>query len=281
MRRTVCLLLLLLLALSWPTSAALAEGPRVVASTAWTAALARAAGATDITVIAPLELQHPPEYEIKPSDLEKVAGADLVVYAGYEKFAPRLVEAAGSEAPVLRVTTDNAPAAFKEQAGLIAAALGTEDAYAQWVPGFDAAVEQAQGEVQRAWSQRKAVVQAMLKTYAEALGFEVVGVFGPAEPSPAAIAELARAGAALVIDNEHNPTGKPIADTARLPYARCINFPGKDGTVTVEDVYRWNASALVTAAQQTPAASSSWPLIVGAGAAALIAVGSVLWLRRR
>ena len=58
---------------------------RVVASTSWTAAFARAAGATDIVTIAPMELRHPPEYEIKPSDLAAVAAARFLVHSGYER----------------------------------------------------------------------------------------------------------------------------------------------------------------------------------------------------
>ncbi len=55
------------------TSVAEAQGPKVVASTSWVAAFAKLAGATDITVIAPSNLQHPPDYDPKASDLEAVA----------------------------------------------------------------------------------------------------------------------------------------------------------------------------------------------------------------
>ena len=222
---------------------------RVVASTSWTAAFARAAGATEITIIAPAELQHPPEYDIKPSDLEAVRNASLVVYAGYEKFARRLAEtSAGGGTKTLQVFTDNAPAAVKEQARRIAEALGTMEAWKQWAGGFDAVAEQARLQVQTAWPDRRAVVQKMQRSFAEWLGFEVVGEFGPAEPSPALVLELIRTRPAVVIDNYHNPSGRAIAESLKVPYTTLINFPGKDGTRSIEDLYRYNAGALVAAA---------------------------------
>jgi len=81
-RASVFLALLCVLAL--PLAAQ--ERP-VIASTSWVQAFAIAAGAKNVVTIAPFELQHPPEYEIKPSDLLAVQHASLIVYSGYEKFA--------------------------------------------------------------------------------------------------------------------------------------------------------------------------------------------------
>jgi ABC-type Zn uptake system ZnuABC Zn-binding protein ZnuA len=66
----------------------------VVASTSWVAA--RAGGAEHIRVLAPAELRHPPEYELKPSDLAAASRAGLVLYAEWDTFARRLKEAAGA-----------------------------------------------------------------------------------------------------------------------------------------------------------------------------------------
>ncbi|MBE1490780.1 hypothetical protein [Plantactinospora soyae] len=44
----------------------------MVASTSWVGALAKAAGATDIIVVAPGNAQHPPDYDPKPSALAAV-----------------------------------------------------------------------------------------------------------------------------------------------------------------------------------------------------------------
>ncbi|MFD0535439.1 metal ABC transporter solute-binding protein, Zn/Mn family [Actinomadura luteofluorescens] len=69
-------------------------GPRVVAASTWEAAFARAADARDVDVIVPPGISHPPDYDPKPSDIAKVAGADFVLYAAFEGFAPKLKSAA-------------------------------------------------------------------------------------------------------------------------------------------------------------------------------------------
>jgi zinc transport system substrate-binding protein/iron/zinc/copper transport system substrate-binding protein len=77
------------------------------------------------------------------------------------------------------------------------------------------------------------------------LGFEILGEYGPAEPSPALILELVNTKPVMVIDNYHSPAGWPIAEAAQVPYIELINFPGKDGTRTIEDVFRYNTNMLV------------------------------------
>ena len=61
-----------------------AQEQLVIASTSWVQAYAVAAGGKNIVTIAPFELQHPPEYEMKPSDLIAVQNASLIVYSSYE-----------------------------------------------------------------------------------------------------------------------------------------------------------------------------------------------------
>jgi zinc transport system substrate-binding protein len=241
--------LLTLFVLSALAAAPPAAAQKVVASTSWTAAFARAAGAGDVSVIAPMDLKHPPEYEIKPSDLDAVAGAALVVYAGYEKFAQRLAETSkGSSRPTLVIATDNAPGVIKAQARRIAEALGTVPLYERWAASFDTFAAGTRSRVQQAYPDRRAVVQAFQRQYVEWLGFEVVGVFGPEEPSPAVVLQLVQKKPALVIDNYHNPSGRAIAESLKVPYVALVNFPGKDGSRTFEDVYELNAKAFVSAA---------------------------------
>ena len=74
--RLIALLILLFL----PCQAA--ASPVVVAATGWAAAFARAAGAEDVLVIAPENLQHPPDYDPKPSDLMRLRDADFIVLEG-------------------------------------------------------------------------------------------------------------------------------------------------------------------------------------------------------
>jgi hypothetical protein len=67
----------------------------IIASTSWVAAIADAAGAQNIRILAPVKLCHPPEYELKPSDLEAAGrgwtGLDIIllVILGLRNCSPR------------------------------------------------------------------------------------------------------------------------------------------------------------------------------------------------
>jgi hypothetical protein len=110
----------------------------IVASTSWVAAIAYCAGAEKVHVLAPVDLRHPPEYELKPSDLSAASKASLIMYAGWERFAEKLAETAGSAGvKVLQITVSNDPGDIKAEAGKIAELLGTTEKYRVWAAGFD------------------------------------------------------------------------------------------------------------------------------------------------
>jgi hypothetical protein len=223
--------------------------PLVLASTSWIGAMAAAAGAENVRVLAPLDLRHPPEYELKPSDLAAASKADVIIYAGWEQFAQKLADTAGSAGiKTITVMTSNDPAEFKEESAKIAQALGTEAKLEEWWSGFLPFAEELRERVLAAYPDRRAVVNRMQIPYAAWMGFEIVGEFGPAEPSPAVILELARLRPVLVFDNYHGPSGQPIAESTGAAYVEALNFPGKDGTLSIEDVFRYNADLLIKAA---------------------------------
>jgi len=236
-------LLALLCLLSLPLAAQ--ERP-VVASTSWVQAFAIAAGAKNIVTIAPFELQHPPEYEIKPSDLLAVQHASLIVYSGYEKFAKKLAETAqNSNLKLLTVYTDNVPSTIIAESRKIAEALGTTEEQARWAQAFTSFTEKLRSEVAASLPDKRVAVQAYMKTFVNWLGLDVVGTFGPGEPSPAVVLDLIKKKPAMVIDNYHNPGGKALAESLGVPYVVLINFPGKDGTRTIEDVFLYNEKAIL------------------------------------
>jgi len=249
MKRKLPPLCVVLLLAACAAVAQVPAGPRVVASTSWIAAFARAAGATDVVTIPPLELRHPPEYELKPPDLTAVHGARFLLYSGYERFAARLAETAGAEGlEVIQVYTDNLPSKFKEGARKLAISFGTLPVYEAWEKTFDERTEAMRASVGAAFPDKRAAVHKYLATYARWLGFEVVGTFGPGEPAPAVLLELSRAKPVLVIDNYHNPSGKAVAQATGAPIVELINFPGKDGTLMIEDVFARNERALLESA---------------------------------
>jgi hypothetical protein len=237
--------------------AEMAAGDKVVlASTSWVAAIARAGGAENVRVLAPVNLRHPPEYELKPSDLAAASKADIIIYAGWEQFAKKLAETAGSAGvQILTVNTSNTPEELRTEAEKIARILGTEDRFEEWWKSFEPFADDLRKKIIAVYPDKRAVVERMHTPFAQWLGFEIIGEYGPAEPSPAVILQMVRARPALVIDNYHGPSGKPIAESAKtpegtkVPYAELLNFPGKDGTLTIEDVFRYNANVLINAAK--------------------------------
>ncbi|MDR2588655.1 MAG: ABC transporter substrate-binding protein, partial [Spirochaetales bacterium] len=163
----------------------------------------------------------------------------------------KLAESSSSSgATALRVATANSPAAIKAEARKIAEVLGTMGRFDAWSKNFDSLAENLRSRARAAWPRGKVLAQKMIRPFVEWLGLEIAGEFGPAEPSPALVLALAGTRPLLVIDNYHSPSGKPIAETAGAAYVQLINFPGKDGTQTIEDVFRHNADALIKAAKK-------------------------------
>lgn len=217
----------------------------VVASTSWTGAIAQAAGADEVRVLAPLELKHPPEYDYRPADIAKLSEATAVVYAGYEPFMKKLLEAAGyPKSNTIIVTTTNTPDILKQQARLLAEKLGTQKQEAEWEIQFDkvAAEILKKAEAKNA-GKIKVLVQQHQQPFVKWLGFEIVGVFSAGELTPAKVLEYANLKPDLVIDNFHNPQGKPIVEVAKCKYVELINFPSIKAP-TLIDLFKENVGRL-------------------------------------
>jgi zinc transport system substrate-binding protein/iron/zinc/copper transport system substrate-binding protein len=220
-------------------------GKTVVASTGWVGAIAQAAGADEVRVLAPLDLKHPPEYDYRPADIAKLNEAALVVYAGYEPFMKKLIAAAGfPEAKVAKVLTANEPANLKQQARLLAARLGTAQKEQAWEKAFDAALGaiRKSAELHRV-QQIRVLVQEHQVPLVKWLGYDIVGVFSAGELSPAKVMEYAKLKPDLIVDNFHNPQGKPILEVAQCRYAELINFPSVKASSLIE-LFRENAARL-------------------------------------
>lgn len=217
----------------------------VVASTSWTGAIAQAAGADEVRVLAPLELKHPPEYDYRPADIARLSEATAVIYAGYEPFMKKLLEAAGyPKSNTMIVTTTNTPDILKQQARLLAEKLGTQKKEAEWEIQFDKVTAEIlkKAEAKKA-GKIKVLVQQHQQPFVKWLGYNIVGVFGAEEMSPAKVLEYSNLKPDLAIDNYHNPQGKPIVEVVKCKYVELINFPsGKAPTLI--DLFKENAARL-------------------------------------
>jgi zinc transport system substrate-binding protein/iron/zinc/copper transport system substrate-binding protein len=220
-------------------------GPRVVASTSWTALMAKAAGAGEVVVLAPADLKHPPEYDFRPSDVEKLKDANLIVHAGYEPFIKKMLQATQTpEDRVMQVLTLNTPDNLKEQTRLMAEKMGTSQAQKAWEDEFDRAVEAIRKEAAgKNVAGQRVLVQKHQADFAKWIGYQVLAEFGPEELSPARMGELAALKPDLIIDNFHNPQGQGIAEIAKCTRVELRNFPGPDEK-SLQDLLRYNARQL-------------------------------------
>lgn len=225
----------------------MAGGPKTVAATEWTAAFCRAAGITDLVVLAPANLLHPPEYELRPSDIPILMDADLIVFSGYEAMMERIYPVvSGTGAQLLRIETSYDPVVIKKSLGLIAKAAGT-------TPTSLAKIQQTWEEARRLISEAGLVGAVVIAhqfqvPFAEEIGLDVQGVFGPAPPGPRLIADSASIPAEFVLDNGHGPIAGPIAEVLKDAVSvELINFPGRNGTRELEEVILHNTTALIEA----------------------------------
>lgn len=212
-----------------------AQSPKVVASTTWVAAFAKAAGARDVTVVAPADFAHPPDYDPRPSDLAAVAAADVVLMAPFDGFAQRLRDASGSKARVERVDLENTPEKIRSEVLRLGKLLGTEGAAAQFLQRFDAEYARLSSEVKgKIGAARPTVVAHRFMAYWASgfAGLDVAGIYGPKPMTPAELADLVAKKPGVVFRNGHverhegPAAGRAIADNAKAKDVMIINFPG-------------------------------------------------------
>ena len=222
----------------------------VVASTSLTGAFARAAGAAEVRILTPADVKHPPEYELRPSDLAELEGADVVVYAGYERMVQKLVETSTSrKLPAIRVDTTTSPAIFVSQVRMIAAVLHTERKEQAWEKEFLERVAALKARL-APYSEKKAVVHLHALPFAKWAGLSVVQVVAPGELSPKAVADAVARHPDIVVDIRHMPVARVIAENAQCRYAQLINFPGIEKTATLGDIFEYDTAQIVNAFQK-------------------------------
>ncbi|GET22447.1 metal ABC transporter solute-binding protein, Zn/Mn family [Prolixibacter denitrificans] len=224
-----------------------AEAQNVVATNAWTAAFAEAAGAKNVTVLAPFKMQHPTEYELRPGDIPRVMKADLIIYAGYETMLDRMRKGLHvDENKMLQIDTRYDLSTLRKSIVKIAEKLGTTEQAEANLKQIETVINQAKATLkQDGMLEEPVLVHFFQRPLAKELGLKIAGVFGPAPPEARQIADMAKTHAVLIIDNAHNPVGKPLQEV--LPDARMVsllNFPGTHGTQTLMDVIRYNVEQL-------------------------------------
>jgi hypothetical protein len=223
---------------------------RVVATNSWTAAFAAAAGAADIMTLAPSDLRHPAEYELKPSDVAALQGAGLIVYTGFEVMAKKVAEAAGSQKiRMLQIEADYSLATIRKSILAIAEVTGTQQKARASIASLEGFMESWKAELRAAGLLGAPVVVHLFQQPLVAeLGFDVQGVFGPGPLEAAQISKLSPSNAKFIVDNWHNEAAAPLRETMKTArYMSLINFPGPDGTKSLIDVLADNRARLKAA----------------------------------
>ncbi len=209
------------------------------------------------------------------ADAAMINGARLVILMGCEEFATTLLAAADRFAvPVVTVTSRNGREIMRTDTALIAQALGTTAANERWMATFERLLDDLQAEIAQSLpaDQRRALVHHVQLEAAEDLGFTTLVEFGPAALPPDEIRSLAALRPPWILDNYHTVQGDGISTAAPdASSVQLITFPGIDGTVTLEDVYRANAERILAAVAPDP--PSGQPVQeVGAGDEMVIGV---------
>ncbi len=224
----------------------------VVATNSWTAAFAKAAGARNIVVLAPFEMQHPSEYELRAVDIPVVVHARLIIFGGYETMVQRLQSGMDLKQEVLlKIDTDYSMVTIEKSVMEIAQRLGTEKEALQNIDSIRQTIAEAKAALEQSGMNFTPVlVNYFQQSIVRELGFEIAAVFGPAALEAGDIEKMSKPVSRLIVDNEHNPVGLPLSRTKpEVKYLQLLNFPGKHQTVTLQDVIRYNVRQLVLPAE--------------------------------
>ncbi len=234
------------------------SAPKIVASTSWVGAFAKAAGATDITVIAPSTVQHPPDYDPKPSDLVSIAKADYIMIAGYEGFAKRMQEAVGGDAKkIITVNTENSPEAIRKEVTRLAELLKTQDKAKGWLDNFDKEYAKLSDALKAKASAAKPTIvsQVFVTPWLMFSGLQSAGCYGPAALTPAQLKTLADIKPTIVFENAHMGGGDPVVEATKAKKVMLINFPSDN--LDLLDVFKTNSQRIGEALNTAPASSSA------------------------
>ena len=220
----------------------------VIASTSWTAAFADLGGAQNIEIIAPASLIHPPEYEITVSDVMKIDKADYFIYAGYERMMKSMGDSISkTNTDLIQITTDNSIENVTKQAALIASALKSQYYSEDRVYDYIQTVENGkQAVAKKGLDKLKVYCHAMQVFLAKDLGLQVGGTFGPGPLTASQIAEVAKGGYDIIIDNVHNPIASPLLEVS--PSTKLVvwrNFPETVERKSLQKMVQQNIDALL------------------------------------
>ena len=219
----------------------------VVATNSWTAAFAKCAGADSVLILAPMEMEHPSEYELRATDIPKLIHARIIIYAGYETMVKHLQSGMDlKKEALLKIDTDYSMATIEKSVMAIAQRVGTEKVALQNIDSIRHLLANGKIRLSNTYiNSTPVVVNFFQLSIVKELGFKVAGVFGPGPMEANDIDRMAKLQFNAIVDNVHNPVGKPLSKVnTTASYKALLNFPGLFHTTTIQDVIKYNLQQL-------------------------------------
>lgn len=223
----------------------------ILATTSWTASFVQEASphlrGFKVVTLAGADLRHPPEYELKPSDVMLLGNCAFFVFAGYEAMIPKIrqgnLRVGGTQ---VQIQTVNTPRVIRESVKKLSQLFGTEGEAEKNIERIEQFYTDWRKEVENSGLKGASVVcHTFLAPFVQELGLNIVGTYGPAPLEAVKIAELAGKRPRFILDNWHTDAGKPLIQALPgTPVVTFINFPGKDGTKSLLDVLSHNREQL-------------------------------------
>ncbi|MGL1893174.1 MAG: hypothetical protein OCD02_16185 [Spirochaetaceae bacterium] len=222
------------------------ETQSVITTTSWTAAFAKLAGAENITMLAPMDMKHPPEHEVTIKELQMIKDADYMVFAGYEAMVPRVKQSLGksSNVKLIQIKTFNDFKTIEESVLKIADEIGTMDIALKNLKAVKAFFDSWKNEL-KGKDLTNIPVHFHQQKLLRSLGIKPSMVYGPAPPSLGEIKKSLELKPLIIIDNIHNKKAGVFMEQKPTPtIISWINFPGIKGTESLLDVLTYNKNEL-------------------------------------
>jgi len=189
----------------------------VVASTTWVASYAQIAGLKNVECVAPGTMIHPPEYEIKVSDIQKIMKADYFIYAGYEAMMKTISENVSPESTVqIQIDTFNSYENIASQARKIAKIANTETQCEENLRKLKTLLDESKEKLESQGINEVPCYCHFHQQYlAKDLGLNVLDIFGPSPLDSNQIQLVSKNKYPLIIDNVHNPIANVLLDVSK------------------------------------------------------------------
>lgn len=248
MKNSIVILLFAIVSV-FASDEALAKGKyeKVVATNAWTAAYAKAAGFDNVDVLTPSSVIHPSEYELTPNEIKNLLSADLILYGGYEVMGKFIEENMNSsKTSKFKLVTNYNYSEIEKQVKTLAKINGTLPEAVLNLDHIRKAFSEASSMVKKTTVDKETILVHFFQVpFAEAMSMNVTATFGPEPLEAFQIRQMLKTNPTFVIDNFHNSVAAPLLEiVSNLKIVKLLNFPGQFGTETIQDVILFNAKAI-------------------------------------